>query len=187
LYPKCLACIRTQDPQHDHQCQNGSSTYTGNHRCPANCIVALLRYMTHKMRYIKYPIYYITLHIWHSGRPGCATIMEATTPTFTRYIIEAVTTIGRFDPGSVELCCLPWSWFIGATSLDGSVKLMMRTLKFAPQVLGLHLKCLACTLSIKLASVGFVCSIFKLISTFKIYIYHFSILILQVNVDNSHR
>jgi len=40
-------------------------------------------------------------------------------------MVEADTTIGRFDPGPVELCCIPRSWFIGATSLDGYAKLMM--------------------------------------------------------------
>jgi len=34
-------------------------------------------------------------------------------------MVEADTTIGRLDPGPVELCCFPRSWFIGATSLDG--------------------------------------------------------------------
>jgi len=62
--------------------------------------------------------------------PGCAVIMKATLWTSTRSMVEAVTTIGRFDPGPVELCCLPRSWFISATSLDGSAKLIMMSVYY---------------------------------------------------------
>jgi len=51
--------------------------------------------------------------------------MEATPHTSTRYMVEAYTTIGRFNPGPVELCCLAPTWFLGATSLDGYAILMM--------------------------------------------------------------
>jgi len=37
--------------------------------------------------------------------------MEATLRTSTTYMVDAVTTIGRFYLRPVELCCLLWSWF----------------------------------------------------------------------------